>query len=180
MLGGEHSTISLHWAICAGIASISTVENRGAVPPGTYDKADPVVVGVDDPEQGQQTLRIAHTEAALAERPLLVIHAWHEVVVGTPYDVPVTLGDPDIIEKEIRELFQESLSRYRADFPGVTTTIEVVEGSPRDALVDYSKRASALIVGARGLGGFLGLLLGSTSRYVVRHSHCPVVVVRKR
>ena len=34
--GGEHKTISLQPAILAGTASISTVENKGAVPPGIY------------------------------------------------------------------------------------------------------------------------------------------------
>jgi hypothetical protein len=34
LFGGVHNTISLHPAICAGIASIKTVENSGAVPPG--------------------------------------------------------------------------------------------------------------------------------------------------
>ena len=36
VLGGEQSMISLHPAICAGVASIRTVEKRGAVPPGMY------------------------------------------------------------------------------------------------------------------------------------------------
>ena len=34
--GGEHKTISLQPAILAGTASIKTVENNGAVPPGMY------------------------------------------------------------------------------------------------------------------------------------------------
>jgi hypothetical protein len=34
--GGEHKTISLQPAIEAGTASIKTVENKGAVPPGIY------------------------------------------------------------------------------------------------------------------------------------------------
>ena len=34
--GGVHSTISLHPAILAGVASMSTVLNSGAVPPGMY------------------------------------------------------------------------------------------------------------------------------------------------
>ena len=34
--GGVQSTISLHPAILAGVASISTVEKSGAVPPGMY------------------------------------------------------------------------------------------------------------------------------------------------
>ena len=36
LFGGVQSTISLHPAILAGVASISTVENNGAVPPGIY------------------------------------------------------------------------------------------------------------------------------------------------
>ncbi len=34
--GGVQSIISGHWAMRAGIASIKTVENKGAVPPGMY------------------------------------------------------------------------------------------------------------------------------------------------
>src|SRR5688572_7594804 len=34
--GGEHRIISLQPAILAGMASISTVENKGAEPPGMY------------------------------------------------------------------------------------------------------------------------------------------------
>ena len=38
--------------------------------------------------------------------------------------------------------------------------------------------ARAVVIGAHGHGGVSSLLLGSTSRDVIRHAPCPVVVTR--
>jgi nucleotide-binding universal stress UspA family protein len=39
--------------------------------------------------------------------------------------------------------------------------------------------AGLIVVGSRGLGGIRRTILGSVSDSVVRHAHCPVLVVRK-
>jgi nucleotide-binding universal stress UspA family protein len=59
---------------------------------------------------------------------------------------------------------------------------EVVEGRPREVLVDACERhaPAVLVVGSRGRGGFTGLLLGGTSRWTLNHAPCPVVVARRR
>lgn len=49
---------------------------------------------------------------------------------------------------------------------------------PAAALERTCEGADLLVVGARGLGGFKGLLLGSVSDQVLQHSLCPVAVVR--
>ena len=67
---------------------------------------------------------------------------------------------------------------YAADFPGLEVDLEVKPDRPASALIEASEGASVVVVGARGLGGFTGLLLGSTSRAVVRESLAPVIVVR--
>jgi nucleotide-binding universal stress UspA family protein len=46
-------------------------------------------------------------------------------------------------------------------------------------LLDASEEADVLVVGARGLGGFRGLLLGSVSQQCLHHATCPVTIVRE-
>jgi nucleotide-binding universal stress UspA family protein len=39
--------------------------------------------------------------------------------------------------------------------------------------------AGFIVIGSRGLGGLRRALMGSVSDSVVRHAHCPVMVVRQ-
>ena len=48
----------------------------------------------------------------------------------------------------------------------------------RQALRAQADRAAEIVVGHRGLGGFTGLLLGSTSLALAGRTHCPLIVVR--
>jgi len=50
---------------------------------------------------------------------------------------------------------------------------------PARALLEAAAGASLLVVGARGLGGFHGLLIGSVSQHCLRHASCPVAVVHR-
>jgi nucleotide-binding universal stress UspA family protein len=47
-------------------------------------------------------------------------------------------------------------------------------------LLSRSVDADLLVLGARGHGGFSGLLAGSVSEQCVRHAACSVVVVRTK
>ena len=53
------------------------------------------------------------------------------------------------------------------------------EGNPVTALLDVVGELDAdiVVVGSRGVGGFPGLLLGSTSTQVAQHTRRPVVIV---
>ena len=59
--------------------------------------------------------------------------------------------------------------------PPVTSTVRY--GHASEALVDEAKDATMLVVGSRGHGGFVGMLIGSISHGCVTHAPCPVVVV---
>jgi nucleotide-binding universal stress UspA family protein len=53
----------------------------------------------------------------------------------------------------------------------------VQPGPPARVLLVVARGAAALVVGARGLGGFAGLVTGSLCQHVLRHAHCPALVV---
>ena len=49
---------------------------------------------------------------------------------------------------------------------------------PAPALIAAAADASLLVLGARGLGGLKGLLLGSVSQHCLHHASSPVAIVR--
>ena len=88
-------------------------------------------------------------------------------------DTPGCLGGAD----RLQDGFENLISQFEKEHPEVTVLRQVSPGSPRPALLEAAHRAQMLVVGARGLGGIRGMMLGSVSHAVVYHAPCPVAVV---
>lgn len=139
----------------------------------------PVVVGVDGSAVSAKAVAFALEQASLRGTSLVAIHAWWlEVVEGV---VATTPGGPEWRRAE--ELMQlgvaETLAGHRDRYPDVDVSVRLVRTRPAEALVEASADASLVVVGARGRGGFAGLLLGSVSREVLLNAAGPVAVVRR-
>ena len=52
-----------------------------------------------------------------------------------------------------------------------------MHGLPVDELVKASEGADMIVLGRRGMGGFVRLLMGSVSSQVAQHAQCPVLIV---
>lgn len=135
-----------------------------------------IVVGVDGSDHSHRVLGFAVDEARRRGDRLLVVHA---------YSVPVYWGVPEFgavvppqpPEDAIADA-DDLLDRFLADLPPDVEVERLVTQGPASAvLLEAAEGADLLIVGSRGHGGFVGLLLGSTSHQVVTHAPCPVVVV---
>src|SRR5690625_2574810 len=66
------------------------------------------------------------------------------------------------------------------DQPNVKIRRHVLDGTGASLLTEFSTAFDLIVVGSRGLGGFPGMLLGSTSQTVLNHAVCPIMVVTAR
>ena len=145
--------------------------------------ADPdareVIVGVDGSKEALKALDFAFDQASRAGLRLRVVHTWDVPPIGTITGVP-TFSPPELLQdikgNEMR-ITAEALAGHRDRYPDVRVEQEVLRGTPVKVLTDMSERSALVVVGSRGRGGFLGLLLGSVSHGVLHHAHCPVAVV---
>jgi nucleotide-binding universal stress UspA family protein len=64
---------------------------------------------------------------------------------------------------------------------GTVAGEHLVEGRVVPEIVGLAEEIGAglIVMGSRGLGGIRRALMGSVSDSVVRHAHCPVLVVRE-
>ena len=133
-----------------------------------------IVVGVDASEHAVRAVRWALEEARLRQAELEVVHAVHQPDIAA---MPAVLPMPthEQLEDAGHQLIDELLAEV--DAAGVTVTRDVRSGGAAGVLCRRAEDAELVVVGARGLGGFRGLLLGSVTQQVVAHSPTPVVVV---
>ena len=136
-----------------------------------------IVVGVDGSKGSQLALDWAVNEARLRGAQLSVLHAWHvQYFCGYPL-APQPPVDPELFENAAHQILDEMVDAI--DASGLATPIEkkLVQSGAATALLLAAENADLVVMGARGLGGFMGLLLGSVSNQVTHHASCPVVVV---
>jgi len=143
-----------------------------------------IVVGVDTPETSRDAIRWAVDEARLRGSTLRAVHAWAYIPAASPADAAFSGAMPsdsiEIMHLE-RDAAERSLAEAVAAVAGdVPVEPVLVEDAAKSALVDASKDAELVVVGSHGRGGFAAALLGSVSRHVAQHAHCPVVIVRPR
>ncbi|MGA5710473.1 universal stress protein [Streptomyces cellulosae] len=141
----------------------------------------PIVLGVDGSAAGEQAVDFAFAEAELRKAPLVALHAWTtwNAPLPAPKDLSAPYANPPgALAGEEERLLSEALAGHQERYPGVVVEHKVVHGGTREALIEASRSAQLLVTGARGRGGFAGLLLGSVSQALLHHAHCPVAVVR--
>jgi nucleotide-binding universal stress UspA family protein len=175
MLGSVAFSVSSH-------APCPVVVVRGSGSPACGPDA-PVVVGVDGSPAAEAALAFAARTAAETRAPLMLLAAWHpgggETWQAEYWTAINPSGSPmSSARRAAEDVAAAGAEQVRRDHPEVDVRTMVVVGPAGRALADASVSAGLLVVGARGRGGFTGLLLGSVSHATIHAAHCPVAVVR--
>jgi nucleotide-binding universal stress UspA family protein len=150
-----------------------------------------IVVGVDGSAGSDKALRWALAEAKLRGVSVRALTVYEPPPL--PAAAPLAGGAgafaPTVLEEDVERLrsasaaaaeraLDDALERMGEEATAdIEITPDAVEGSPAETLIDAGRGAELLVLGSRGRGGFVGLLLGSVSQQCAQHPPCPVVIL---
>jgi nucleotide-binding universal stress UspA family protein len=140
-----------------------------------------IVVGVDGSDESITALQWAIEEAHTRGSRLRVMNIWNYPPTGYGIDVDmaaVSLLTAETIEATARIIIDQAVEKALVGIDEPPFIERVVrQGSPSRELLAESKDADLLVVGQRGHGGFIGLLMGSVANQVMHHATCPTIVI---
>jgi nucleotide-binding universal stress UspA family protein len=152
----------------------------------------PIVIGYDGSPAAEHA--VAEAGDLLSGRPALVVVVWNQGLGFELLELPTAIGLPpaqlDIrtaleIEKSMQEraqrLGQKGASlAHDAGFDALGLAVaDDVDVPVSETIVKVARErdAQAVVLGAHGHGRAAEVIIGSTTRDVVRHAPCPVLVV---
>jgi nucleotide-binding universal stress UspA family protein len=135
-----------------------------------------ILVGVDGSANSAAALRWALAEADLRHHRVTALFAWGYIPPGhagegRTFDADYGPADADAALAAAIE------AAVGAEVAGDIERRVVCDLAPK-SLLTVAGGADLLVVGARGVGGFRGLLLGSVSQQCLHHATGPVAIIR--
>jgi len=82
--------------------------------------------------------------------------------------------------KEVLETFSEQLRSESQEQSFITDEVLIKSGTPAEVIVETAKQLNCdlIVMGTHGHGVLADVLIGSTAKWVVKHSPLPVLVIR--
>jgi nucleotide-binding universal stress UspA family protein len=138
-----------------------------------------VLVPIDFSECSMRGLTYAQAFANQFNSRLVLLNSVHfQYYVASDeyarYDLPRLM---QYAEKTAREQMQDLVEK--TDWGGLQVETSLQTGHAGQQICDGARDCAAdlIVTSTHGRTGFKHVLLGSTAEYVVRHAHCPVLVV---
>ena len=151
-----------------------------------------ILLAIDGSEDAQLAATTAVDVANSTGSELHVVHARFALPWTTGYysatEPPTTsITSQEEARQIVLQWLDDQVERIEAE-GGSVTQAHLRLGRPDEGAITMAEqivnlaeeiRAGLIVVGSRGRGGIRRALMGSVSDSVVRHAHCPVLVVRK-
>ncbi|TLM87496.1 universal stress protein [Pseudarthrobacter sp. NamE5] len=136
-----------------------------------------IVAGYDGSEEAAAAIRWAAQQARLRSLRLHVVHVSIWPLLTRKLGPVPGVADSGL-ERSAEAILEEGVNCARTCAPEVDVEGTLLHGLPAPHLARISSGEEMLVVGSRGLGGFLGLLVGSVSLELAATADCPVAVIR--
>ncbi len=148
-----------------------------------------ILLATDGSKEADLATRTAIDLAQKTGSELHVVHVFGIAPIGPPVYPEATDLQAEAFEVEAEERISEQRAREVLDAEvgkvrsagGTVVEAHLMEGRVAPEIVALAEEIGAglIVMGSRGHGGIRRALMGSVSEAVVRHAHCPVLVVRE-
>jgi nucleotide-binding universal stress UspA family protein len=135
-----------------------------------------IVVGVDGSDHSAAALRWAAREADLRGHDLVAVLVWD--LFNQHHADGTHRFDAEYGEDQADSALAAAVEAALGAEAAATVVRRVACDLPAPGLLAAADHADLLAVGARGRGGFHGLLLGSVSQQCLHHARAPIAIVR--
>jgi nucleotide-binding universal stress UspA family protein len=150
-----------------------------------------ILLATDGSSEAELATRTTVDLALMSDSQLHVIHVVDDSSIGLLYsdstDMEGAVMPDPILEEDLerrfeqrgRELLDAEVERVRSA-GGTVAQAHLMMGEAAREIVHLAEEIGAglIVMGSRGHGGIRRALMGSASDSVIRHAHCPVLVVR--
>jgi len=130
-----------------------------------------------DAAGGAPTVRFAFREAAARRCALHAVRTWRRPV-HEARSHPLVRGSPEHARhRQALDHLDDVLRATAREHTGIDLRLQAVEGPARVVLLEKSRSADLLVVGAHRRREHFGLQLGMVGHTVLHHADCPVALV---
>ncbi len=145
-----------------------------------------ILLATDGSEEAQLALSTAvdQTNSTNSELHVVTVGPWNPDPAYATHEASFRRQTyeevSEAIGKEAQQILDEQVKKIK-EAGGAVQEAHLRRGRKDQEIVRLAEEIGAglIVVGSRGRGGVRRALMGSVSDSVIRHAHCPVMVVRK-
>jgi len=171
-------------------ANVNNNEDINNISEHNNNNISKILVPIDGSELSRKAADYAILLSSKLGTELFVIHVLNDIPyehnvgsyglydIETPDEIKQILQEERGITKEWFDKIKASASEKNIKI--IKTELVITRSSIESAIVDYAKRnrIDLIVIGTAGHSGFRKLIPGDVASGVIKHSHCPAMMIK--